>query len=355
MAKVATAKKRIEWIDCAKGIAIILVIAGHTVTPSIGKQGLCRGLVFSFHMPLFFLLSGITTRASSGPEQFLERTEKSFKRLIIPVLLMYSLICIVNLCKYGINTGLREYLATIINTIVYASGAGVSSLKIPALGALWFLVVLFLSRTIYDYLSLKMGMKEICLACISMAFLGIFFGKVQWLPLSFDIVLTVMPFILVGQLIGKRLIQANRTELINGGVTNKIASLLICTAGWLVLFYVIYKSTGQYFELATRRYPCTILSYLCALCGSATTCITAQLMIRAQSLSYGLLKIGKHSMLVYLIHVADVWWACLWSRPSSVAIQIIVRAFIDILLALIIISILKIRKRVDKTPYVALG
>ena len=355
MAEIAPAKKRIEWIDCVKGIAIILVIAGHTVTPGIGKQGLFRGLVFSFHMPLFFIVSGITTKTSTGPEQFFERTEKSFKRLIVPVLLMYPLICIVNLCKYGLNTGLREYLATIINTIVYASGADISSLNIPALGALWFLVVLFFGRTIYAYLSLKMRKKEIGIVCISMAFFGILFGKIQWLPLSFDIVLTIMPFIFVGQLVGERLMQTNRNEPKNGGVANQIAKLLICTAGWLALFYIIIKSTGQYFELATRRYPCAILSYLCALFGSAAACIASQLIIRAKSLSKGLLIVGKHSMLIYLIHVADVWWAFLWGRSPSAAIQIIVRTVIDILIALFIISILKIRKRVDRTPYIALG
>ena len=45
--------KRIEWIDISKGIGIFLVIIGHTMLePTIRTQ------IYTFHMPLFFLLSG---------------------------------------------------------------------------------------------------------------------------------------------------------------------------------------------------------------------------------------------------------------------------------------------------------
>lgn len=43
--------KRIEWIDIAKGIGIILVIFGHIISPSN-----FRTWIYSFHIPLFFLL-----------------------------------------------------------------------------------------------------------------------------------------------------------------------------------------------------------------------------------------------------------------------------------------------------------
>lgn len=43
-------RQRIDWIDFAKGITILLVIIGHNVS------GPLRGAIFSFHMPLFFIL-----------------------------------------------------------------------------------------------------------------------------------------------------------------------------------------------------------------------------------------------------------------------------------------------------------
>ncbi len=42
--------KRLDWIVIAKGIAIILVIVGHTVP----NPSPLRHAIFSFHMPVFF-------------------------------------------------------------------------------------------------------------------------------------------------------------------------------------------------------------------------------------------------------------------------------------------------------------
>lgn len=48
---------RLEWIDVARGIGIIAVVIGHVWT-----HGGLRDAMYSFHMPLFFLLSGLLSR-----------------------------------------------------------------------------------------------------------------------------------------------------------------------------------------------------------------------------------------------------------------------------------------------------
>lgn len=45
--------KRVEWIDTAKGIGLILVILGHL------KIDYLSAWIYTFHMPLFFFLSGV--------------------------------------------------------------------------------------------------------------------------------------------------------------------------------------------------------------------------------------------------------------------------------------------------------
>lgn len=49
-------RKRIEWIDIAKGTAILAVVIGHTLGPYNGQ--FFGSLIFAFHMPIFFMLSG---------------------------------------------------------------------------------------------------------------------------------------------------------------------------------------------------------------------------------------------------------------------------------------------------------
>ena len=64
---------REPWIDFAKGITLLLVIIGHTVS------GVLSGAIYSFHMPLFFILSGITAKLSSSAQQFSDKTQRSFR------------------------------------------------------------------------------------------------------------------------------------------------------------------------------------------------------------------------------------------------------------------------------------
>ena len=81
---------RIEWIDVAKGIGIILVIMGHTfqldlVTP-----------LYAFHMPLFFFLSGLLI----NPEKmgaFYQFARKKFLSILKPwisVMLISLCVCL---------------------------------------------------------------------------------------------------------------------------------------------------------------------------------------------------------------------------------------------------------------------
>ncbi|MBQ8345321.1 MAG: acyltransferase family protein, partial [Clostridia bacterium] len=52
---------RISWIDIAKGIAILLVLLGHTICPTWMSV-----YIYSFHMPLLFVLSGYTLKLKEG-------------------------------------------------------------------------------------------------------------------------------------------------------------------------------------------------------------------------------------------------------------------------------------------------
>ena len=64
------AKNRIEFIDILKGYAIILVVMGHFLgwqyggihgsVPSDNNANVLFKIIYSFHMPLFFFLSGYT-------------------------------------------------------------------------------------------------------------------------------------------------------------------------------------------------------------------------------------------------------------------------------------------------------
>lgn len=94
---------RIDLIDMAKGIAIILVILGHTIgsDATIGK--IVRGIIFSFHKPLFFILSCVTFKLSSNNDQFVKKTERAFKHLVVPAVVLYGLRTAINIVHVRLN------------------------------------------------------------------------------------------------------------------------------------------------------------------------------------------------------------------------------------------------------------
>lgn len=49
---------RKRYVDYIKGIAIILVVLGHINS----CNGFVKAWIYSFHMPLFFVATGITTK-----------------------------------------------------------------------------------------------------------------------------------------------------------------------------------------------------------------------------------------------------------------------------------------------------
>lgn len=54
---------RVEWIDFAKCIAIVLVIIGHVLSWYHPRYKAVYVAIYSMHMPFFFMLSGLTFRA----------------------------------------------------------------------------------------------------------------------------------------------------------------------------------------------------------------------------------------------------------------------------------------------------
>lgn len=83
-------QKRIEWIDVAKGIGILMVIAGHTFSLSYSYP------LYAFHMPLFFFLSGLVFK--DRDEDFISFLKSKTMSLLKPwtiILLISFIVCLI--------------------------------------------------------------------------------------------------------------------------------------------------------------------------------------------------------------------------------------------------------------------
>ena len=104
-------KSRYIWLDSLRGFAIIMVILGHVIgglgNVGGGENYWLRQVIYSFHMPLMFLISGFVTKkycfdCDNVTKYFLSMIKKIFLGLYIPYLIWGYLFWFV---KYFIYAG----------------------------------------------------------------------------------------------------------------------------------------------------------------------------------------------------------------------------------------------------------
>ncbi len=84
-------KKRILWIDVARGIAILLVVLGHCIG-DLNDPG--NRFILAFHMPLFFFISGMCISEKVIPLK--EYLMKKIRTLLMPQFVLGTMNFILN-------------------------------------------------------------------------------------------------------------------------------------------------------------------------------------------------------------------------------------------------------------------
>ena len=83
-ALLANKENRNHSIDFLKGILIILVVIGHSISGEL-RETFSRYLIYGFHMPLFIFVGGILFSYDLSKKGQLKKTvSKLVKRLLIP-------------------------------------------------------------------------------------------------------------------------------------------------------------------------------------------------------------------------------------------------------------------------------
>ena len=161
--------RRLEWMDVAKGIAIILMVVGHTTIPKCISD-----FIWAFYMPLFFIASGwLTNWNKTTPGDFLYNKSKN---LLLPFI-GYSLIVLCVKCCF-LSRGGISYLFHWL----YNGWEGF---------ALWFIPVLFISL-IVSRLIIGSGSNRFVVGCgILLALLG---GLLSYYKMYFPWTLSSVPY-----------------------------------------------------------------------------------------------------------------------------------------------------------------
>lgn len=198
--------QRFVWIDTLRGFGIFLVFFGHTALTD--RQ--IEHYIFSFHIPLFFFISGIFFKAVDAPGSFRKFFLERIKTRMVPYisfgLLTYCLwIFPILLKKYGLYKGTYPIPNSLFCKPLIGMLYGVGdSLWLPHNSLLWFLACLFVTEIIFFVIYSNTKTKRtMLLALLLIGFLGYIasvYSQIR-LPFSVDIALTAVVFYGLGYLL----------------------------------------------------------------------------------------------------------------------------------------------------------
>ncbi len=222
-------KQRIEWLDIAKGIGILLVIVGHCIKLS---SPLCQ-LIFVFHMPLFFLLAGYTASQKDG---FFTTLGKKAKTLLLPFLGFFALGLLVTMWLPMWQGGLTA--EGILSDLYFADPTNVHN------SSIWFLVCLFFVVLVY------FPMRRLPLVVQVLLIAGIYIAGIWYirhraehpvfeqtrLPLNLDVVPLGLPFYSLG-------VYMRRFKLAEKMSKHILTEVLVTVLATVALL-AVYKKNG---------------------------------------------------------------------------------------------------------------
>lgn len=271
--------KRIEWLDTAKGILIILVVLGHChVNRTVDV------IINSFHMVAFFSLSGITLNTN---KPFVEFLRKKVKSLLVPYAVFSAVFLLYQYAKTFLFTGANfDIVSGLLSVVIPISGRSSTSVY-----GLWFFPCLFLAE-IVCYFIWKLYDKTTIGAAFLFVGITVLCGVVHFLSGVVSII-SILPFAIASFSLGKYL--SAKSEMIH----QKCATALLINA---VLFAITIGVNSQGFTRSVDLSSMTLgyfpLYILSSIFGTVMVYAAAILLSKQRFLQF----LGKDSMYYYGLH-----------------------------------------------------
>lgn len=274
-------------IDIARGIAIILVVVGHTAVP----LSFPNHLAFSVHLPLFFFLSGFLMKAERY--SFWEYTKKRAFRLLLP----YFIFAFVSACKNSSNFPMQ------IASALFCSGK-ISSVLPQMPDQPWFLPCLFLSELVFFGLRklerFRFGRIAEMLLSFFFSACGFFLMRVRYLPWSLDIALFVQVFLFAGLLF-------RQSGFLKRSVSVRATSFFLFASIWVGVIVLTYCREDAYrYVVSLNERQVSLISLGVSFAGMFAVLCFSSLLGQIRFLRAPFAYFGKISIVVYLFHLSGL-------------------------------------------------
>lgn len=274
-------------IDIAKGIGILLVIVGHT--GGLPADTYIHHFIYSFHMPLFFILGGFLFKSSN----IVTHVRKDAKRLLLPyvfsvfLLILWFVILGIKYDNYGM-------VWRTLQTGWFGSGQYHASPiwgDYPTIGMIWFLLAMFWCRITYNMIAKLPKLHKYLLGAVVAMAATMIDNFIINLPLGILTGLSAIVFYMLGNALNENLAWVHKKHTIFSVVG------IVC---WLIALR--FSSIG----MAACHYENYILD-IAGACG-ATWCVYAlsrELEKKTNYLNSMLSWFGANSMTILCAHFLE--------------------------------------------------
>lgn len=269
-----TTKPRLEWVDTTKGLGIVLVVAGHVFS------GAPSDLVFLFHMPLFFMLSGYLSRPDDRMRHFARRKAA---HLLVPYAAFLAVL--------GVPFLIAGFLAH------GTAGAATAALRLMlggrmlggSLGVFWFVTCLYITQQVMNYALCRWAPGQVAqfvAICLGLAYLNALYPDF-WLPWNANVVAATIPFFYLGYLCRSR--TAGARVLLG-------AAALFLLGAWLALRWHVTLT------LKYVGYGIPLVSFAVAAAGSVLLMAACQRLASVPGAGSVLRRLGALSIPIMFLH-----------------------------------------------------
>ena len=285
-------KKRLGYIDIAKGYAMILVMVGHCLDFVNTYVFLW---LYTFHMPFFFSLSGFTFNANRY-DSFKTFFKKKFISLMVPYYALASLLAI-SMLIYGLITTGNLDVSLFLKRELYIL---IANRNHPQYFTMWFLPALFFSELLFYWIdkACKNKVAYLSITFVLLAIIGSVITKfIQGFYYSLYMVPIATSFLIFGKLI-KMLIEKIDKVIENKNLNKKVIYiiLMLLTFAFNILFAKLnFNVLGRSISLFNSRIGNPLLFYIGAIFGTLAAIFGCIIIEKCKPLEY----IGKNTLVYY--------------------------------------------------------
>lgn len=284
---------RDKLIDIAKGIGILLVVFAHIY------EGFATEIIYLFHMPLFFYLSGATFSFSKSKFNG-NFVIKRIKALLVPYVI-FSLISFIYWWRF------ESHFRPILDSSIFPGKLGELSIPLQQFinifvsisegkafiynSPLWFLTCLFTSIICYSIIRKYSGKYSGLFCCLGAAsyYIMVMEGQNLRLPFCFEIALTTLPLLWLGDMTYKKLEMSSFQK----GIIMSIISLTIC----ITIISVYHPSIN----MMEHKLSIWWQFYLCSISFIVLLILFGKFVLWGDE--FGVLQwLGKNSLIIMCVH-----------------------------------------------------